>query len=483
MKKKLLLLSFIEGAAVMAAELCGAKLLAPIFGSSLYVWASIMGITLAALALGYFFGGWLSEKSEKHNTTLFQVLSLAALCLLFMPVVSFYLVPRISYLSFLNGVVLSSMVLLFLPIFFLATSSPLFISMQSVENSAPGKVSGVIYAVSTAGGIFSTFLCGFYLIPQIGLNACLISFGAILFFLNVLVFKMLKPGIFILFVFVSYMNFQVYQTKTSELFSSESMLGQLVVKDFINQNRDSVRILLVNNIIQTEMDLNSKKSLSDYMSLLDTLIPFSKMKKGKALVLGLGGGLAANLLVEKNYEVDGVELDKRIIKVAKDFFYLDKSVLGIDEDARYFLNKTIASYDVVLIDVFKAEEQPSHILTIESLKQLKKNLSDSSFIFINWHGYVNNNLGIGTSILYNTLTTAGFNVELCSKIKDENSRNIIFVASLNPLKNIPFKLEEELVNTTLVNSDNLPLQEKYNALANKTWRANYLRFYQQIKTR
>ncbi len=57
MIKKLLFLSFIEGAVVMAAELCGAKLLAPVFGSSLYVWASVMGITLAALALGYFLEG------------------------------------------------------------------------------------------------------------------------------------------------------------------------------------------------------------------------------------------------------------------------------------------------------------------------------------------------------------------------------------------------------------------------------------------
>jgi hypothetical protein len=54
MKRKLLFLSFVEGAAVMVAELCGARLLAPVFGSSLYVWSSVMGITLGALAFGYF---------------------------------------------------------------------------------------------------------------------------------------------------------------------------------------------------------------------------------------------------------------------------------------------------------------------------------------------------------------------------------------------------------------------------------------------
>ena len=77
MQKKLLILSFVEGAVVMVAELCGAKLLAPIFGSSLYVWASVMGITLGALASGYFYGGWLSDITKQPQKKLAQILYLA----------------------------------------------------------------------------------------------------------------------------------------------------------------------------------------------------------------------------------------------------------------------------------------------------------------------------------------------------------------------------------------------------------------------
>src|SRR3954464_11735958 len=101
MKKRLLLLSFIEGAAVMCAELCGARLLAPVFGSSLYVWAAVMGVTLVALAGGYFSGAALSKRSLKAERTLFLILAAAALFLVAMPLLSHYLVPRISYLSFL----------------------------------------------------------------------------------------------------------------------------------------------------------------------------------------------------------------------------------------------------------------------------------------------------------------------------------------------------------------------------------------------
>jgi hypothetical protein len=37
-KNYLYLLSFFEGGSVMSAELIGAKMLAPVFGTTLYVW-------------------------------------------------------------------------------------------------------------------------------------------------------------------------------------------------------------------------------------------------------------------------------------------------------------------------------------------------------------------------------------------------------------------------------------------------------------
>jgi hypothetical protein len=161
MIKKLLFLSFIEGAVVMAAELCGAKLLAPFFGSSLYVWASVMGITLAALALGYFFGGLISERSKQHSKKLFQVLIFASLFVIFMPVISRYLIPWISFLPFLLAVVISTFLLLFFPVFFLGATSPLFIYLQTKDSYQSGRVSGSVYAISTLAGLIAPFICGF----------------------------------------------------------------------------------------------------------------------------------------------------------------------------------------------------------------------------------------------------------------------------------------------------------------------------------
>jgi spermidine synthase len=476
MKKKLLLLSFIEGAAVMAAELCGAKLLAPIFGSSLYVWASVLAITLAALAFGYFFGGQITEK-KNPSRSLYLILILASAFLLLMPVISYYVVPRISYLSFIPAVIISTVSLLFFPVFFLGASSPLFIFLQTKDNLTAGKVSGTVYAISTAGGILATFLCGFYAIPELGLKMTLVIFGSILFIATLIFLKHKKIVHTILFSGIIFLNLQFTAAYSSAIFSSESILGRLEVQDVKTEGKD-LRFLKINNIIQTEMNLASKKSVSEYVSLLDSITPQAMLDE-KALVLGLGGGLTANLFRSKHYSVIGVEFDSRITDCAKNFFYLDPEVASINQDARFFINHCEEKFDLILADVFKAEEQPSHVLTAESLLKIKSMLTDSGLFFVNWHGYTRGELGKGTSILFNTLKTAGFFVEMISHSSDENQRNVIFVVSRNShLKVSRYKIHDTLPHIGLVNTDDHPLLEKYNAKANKLWRNNYLRYYQ-----
>ncbi|MBL7933374.1 MAG: fused MFS/spermidine synthase [Bacteroidia bacterium] len=473
MRKRLLLLSFAEGAIVMVAELCGAKLLAPVYGSSLYVWASVMGVTLGALAAGYYLGAFLSGKNKKSFNTLFWVLSTAALFNMLMPALSYYAVPRISYLSFLPGVVLSTVLLLFPAIFLLGAASPLLISLQTNETNSSGKVSGIVYAVSTTGGIFATFFCGFYAIPELGLSLSLIISGGLLFSLNIALLKIFRPGTLFMMAAVLFFDINALAINNNNLLQNfDGILGTLKVMD---EGRS--RMLFVNDIVQSEMNKDSRKSVSGYVKLLDTLIPNTNYKE-KALVLGLGAGLTANMLVEKGYETEGVEFDPRIISIAQDYFFLKPEIKTVSGDARYFLNNAGKKYKIVLFDVFKAEEQPSHVATVESLEKLKNNLYTNSLVFINWHGYTRGDKGMGTQILLNTLLKAGYSVKLTSSSNEEDHRNVMFVASLQPLKTLPFEISEPKEQTKLVNTDDQPLLEKHTASANKAWRLSYLRYYQ-----
>jgi predicted membrane-bound spermidine synthase len=493
MQKKFLFLSFIEGAAVMAAELCGARLLAPVFGSSLYVWASVMGITLAALAGGYFYGGWLSEKNS-NGKHLYRIMLVASLLIVVMPVISVYILPYISYLPFLMSVVIGTVLLLFFPVFLLGAASPLFVALQTSQNQSPGKVSGMVYAISTAGGIAATFLSGFLLIPSLGLTISLIIFGSLLFISTFIVFRNIKFASAIFFVAFVLMDVRLLANEGQQILRSEGIMGSLeVLKE--NRNGKEILLLKVNSIVQSEMDMQSKASVSEYVRLLDNMIHKADEPRN-ALVLGLGGGLTSDLLVRKNYRVTGVEFDQRIINAAQRYFFLDNSVECMCEDARYYINHCDKKFSLVLFDVFKAEEQPDHVLTIESLERLKENLDPNATIYVNWHGYVSGNEGRGTSVLYNTLVKAGFKVMVNSFSDDEAHRNIVFLASLS---NDPDFLVKENSNVASqdafhsypvvinrkkdseVNTDDRPVLERYNAPANKAWRSNYLRYYQSAK--
>jgi len=459
----------------MAVELCGARLLAPVFGSSLYIWASVLGITLIALAGGYFSGGHWSAKTSDPQKKLFTTLSFASLAVMVMPFIAEYLVPRIAFLSFFTAMLLSTLLLLFAPVFLLGASSPLFIALQSKSNKDAGQISGMVYAVSTFGGILATFICGFYFLPVFGLKLTLLSFGTLLFLLNAMLLRNFSFTHFIIGFGFVFLTLQSEFKNRDFLYKSEGIMGRVEVKDE-KKEKATIRLLKVNDIVQSEMDLNSGESVSDYVGIFDSLAT-GYPAGSRALVLGLGAGLTSNLLVNKNFNVQAVEFDERVIYAAQKYFGLDKTVLTVHDDARHFINNLNGKFDVVLADIFKAEEQPSHVLTMESLSKLKTHLNKKSRLLINWHGYSSGALGRGTSILHQTLIKQGFDVKYCAYTADEAHRNLVIIASLEKLPLLAHEVHPVFDTLVEVNTDDRPLLEEANALANMAWRRSYLQYY------
>ena len=60
--------SFLAGFAVMTVELVAGRIVAPIIGSSVFTWTSVIGITMLGLALGSYAGGKAADKTEWKNS-------------------------------------------------------------------------------------------------------------------------------------------------------------------------------------------------------------------------------------------------------------------------------------------------------------------------------------------------------------------------------------------------------------------------------
>jgi MFS family permease len=172
--------SFLEGGALMASEILGAKIVAPYFGTSLFVWSSILATTLVGLATGYYTGGFLSLRFNSYKI-LISVLSIAFLILSFIPMLSVLLMELLAPLPLKAGSLISSFLLIFPLMTCFGIVSPVIIRIISEKISDVGSKAGAVYAVSTAGGIFMTFFVGFYTVPHFGIIFSTYFTAALLF--------------------------------------------------------------------------------------------------------------------------------------------------------------------------------------------------------------------------------------------------------------------------------------------------------------
>lgn len=482
------LLSFIEGACVMATELLGAKMLAPFFGSSLYVWATVLAMTLGGLALGYFFGGILSYKYKKPNT-LFYVLLIGAVFNMLMPFTSKAILVMLVQYSLLPSIIISCLLFLLPPVFMMGMVSPLIIARITENIDQSGKAAGSVYAISTVGGIIATFLTGFYIIPTFGLTSPAILNGILLGAIPL--FMLVRQNkLWLLFVVVlTPLTYKGLVSKKPHsdikiVYESEGLLGQILVADHPNYDKQTggvssySRILYFNRIGQSMLNLKTGETFN-YVAKFDDIIKELK-DKSNVLLLGLGGGTLANILINKDYEVDACELDRRVLDVAKKYFFLDNKVNTAIDDARHFIKSSTKQYDIIVFDVFKGEENPNHVFTVESLNETKEILKPGGVIIVNANGFFSSSAGIGTRSIYKTFIGTGFSVEVFPTSADtvEENRNLLMVASLDK-ENIPenknyLAVKVSDTSSAVILKDNYPLLDILNMEANKIWRQGYI---------
>ena len=165
-----------SGFFVMAVELLGGRLLAPTFGSSIYVWGAIITVFMLALSLGYLAGGRYSMNAPSVRR-LGVILIIAALTVV--PLLLFA-EPMLDALSQAVpdprfGSLLSAVGLFFVPPFFSGMVSPYAVRLLVQDRQSSGRHAGQLYFVSTFGSAAGTLLTSFYLVLLLEVNQILLS--------------------------------------------------------------------------------------------------------------------------------------------------------------------------------------------------------------------------------------------------------------------------------------------------------------------
>ena len=174
MRQTIYLLAFVGGFVIMSLELLGGRVLAPYFGSSIYVWGSIITVFMLSLALGYLFGGRMSlrEPSLKRFGTIFL---LAAVFLY--PLVYFSEALMVWVFQMIEdpryGSLVASSILFIAPTIILGMISPYSVRLLVESTHESGQVAGKLYFVSTMGSAIGTLVTSFYFVLWFEINTIL----------------------------------------------------------------------------------------------------------------------------------------------------------------------------------------------------------------------------------------------------------------------------------------------------------------------
>ena len=496
----------------MGIELAGVKMIAPFYGTTLYVWASVLAVTLGGLALGYFLGGRIASSFSGLKSCPL-VLFIGALLIAIMPVISVLSMVAFSDLGIRLGPLVSSLVFIMPPLICMGMISPIIIQLGTKEIKKSGKVAGTIYAVSTSGGIIMTLLAGFYLLPEWGIKntvwliSTMIGCTSLIFYF--LRRKYLAIGICVVTGLFLYLVLDFKHTSnTSELqmeilHQSEGILGQVTVYDYTDNYDREMRSLLINGIPQSKV-VKKYIPFSDwfYPHRLATLASI-KPKNSSALLIGMAGGSLAMELKGMEFKTDIVEIDNRMPEIAEKYFgFTPEDVNIYIDDGRHYINNTRNIYDIVIIDVLSGEVQPYQLFTLEAFNNLKKIIHPDALVMINFQGAIDGPDGLAGRSLFKTLESAGFKIQYFFSVDDverEYNRygDVLIIASLKEqnfmyiddqrlnlccqilaFEHFELITEKKLdYNDGIVLRDDQPIFEKLNIPFNEDWRKRRILSY------
>jgi len=172
----LLLLVFCLGMLSMGLQLVASRVLAPFFGSSIFVWASLITTFLAAFSTGSFIGATVSAKPAfRQRKVVAELMITCSTALLFNTFASYTVCDWLDiHIENLPAKLISACVLLyFVPVMSLSSITPVCIAYYDRRENAAGRSAGLLNGISTLGNIVGVLLAAFLLIPTFGTRSLL----------------------------------------------------------------------------------------------------------------------------------------------------------------------------------------------------------------------------------------------------------------------------------------------------------------------
>ncbi len=392
---------FASGMTTLAIELTASRLLGSVFGTSNLVWASVIGLILIYLTLGYFLGGRWADRSP-HPETFYSLLAWAGFTAGLVP----FLARPVLYaaaeafdhlvVGVLAGSFTAVLVLMVVPITLLGTISPFAIRLALRDSRQAGQVSGRIYAISTLGSFVGTFLPVLILIPLIGTTFTFLAFSGFLLLVALLGLwrsqgprASLKRGwmLLILLLLGVLWGRGALKKTPGQIYEKESAYNYIQVLE-----ADGYRYLRLNEG-QGFHSLYHPENLAYYGPWMQVLAapyfnpyPFTPQDVESLAIVGLAAGTIARqaTAVYGEIPIDGYEIDPQIIEVGREYFGMTMPNLNaLAVDGRIGLARSQQRYSIISVDAYRPPYIPWHLTTQEFFQIVFDHLTDDGVLVVN----------------------------------------------------------------------------------------------------
>lgn len=455
---------FMTGAAVLVVEVLAIRLLSPHFGTSMFVVSSVLTVVLAALALGYFWGGRVADRYPEP-LPLYAILCTGGLALSLSYALGTVILPDANTIfSVTTGPLLFALLLFFIPAFLLGTDSPYVIKLltQEAPPDTAGAITGTTFFWSTVGSIVGSLSAGFFFIPFVGIEHTLLGVATLLAIGGALAgwFLTRQPihtrdatspistrylfvvALVTLGVVIFTLQLERPSTDTENqttLFEADGYYGHIrVYEEAFSLTRPPARFLRREVNAESAIFQDTYEHPFEYTRFAD-LYPALRTSSTSNMLL-LGGGaysIARSILAnDPTITVDVVELEPMLFSVAQKYFDLKPSdrLRNHVMDARVFVDTTTTRFDYIFMDTFNSGLYiPAHLTTVEYFTAVRERLTDDGLLMINFIGARNLPSTTLTDSFTKTLLTVFPNLQafVMRPHETELLQNIMFIATRN----------------------------------------------------
>ena len=401
----ILVVVFLSGMTSLALELSASRLVGPYFGSSLFIWANLIGFELIFLTIGYTIGGRMADRNPSA-ARLYTIVALAAAWISIVPLLSRPILTWSlqGFASLDVGAFVGSLVginlLLAVPVILLGMVTPFAIRLEITKLDEAGNTAGLIYALSTAGSIIGTFLPVFVLIPTVGTARTFVIFAVVLF-LGAMAGLLLAgtprslsrlglPMSVILGISIVGVSLP-HQIKPgfggTLVTERESLYNYIQV---VKNNGTYELILNEGQAIHSLYNPNQAVMGGEWEYFLAAPLfntpPYRTSDLHSACVIGLGAGTIPRN-ISNTYgpiPIDGVEIDPEIVALGRQYFDMQEPNLHVNiQDGRYYLALSKKKYDLIAIDAYQQPYIPFQLTTKEFFQLTRDHLTPQGVVAIN----------------------------------------------------------------------------------------------------